>query len=254
MRTLTYQFDLVSHLVQRDFRLHYTGSMLGILWSVVLPLVQLLVFVFLFKRVVPLDIDDYPAFVFSALLPWTWFNNCVSSAGGLFTGNRDMLRRPHFAPATLIIVNTLSNLLTYLVSLPILLGVLAWHGRTLSVALLVFPLLLLIQSILLIGLGLIVATLNVFYRDIQHLTRVALPLFFYLIPVFYRPQQIGTNYSEMLMMNPIAVLIQSYRDVFFFQRTPEWDALFFTAVASLVMGSLGYLIYCRQQPHIIDAL
>jgi ABC-type polysaccharide/polyol phosphate export permease len=107
---------------------------------------------------------------------------------------------------------------------------------------------------LLIGLGLIVATLNVFYRDIQHLTRVALPLFFYLIPVFYRPQQIGTNYSEMLMMNPIAVLIQSYRDVFFFQRTPEWDALFFTAVASLVMGSLGYLIYCRQQPHIIDAL
>jgi ABC-type polysaccharide/polyol phosphate export permease len=228
--------------------------MLGILWSVVLPLVQLLVFVFLFKRVVPLDIDDYPAFVFSALLPWTWFNNCLSSAGGLFTGNRDMLRRPHFAPATLIIVNTLSNLLTYLVSLPILLGVLAWHGRTVSVALLVFPLLLLIQSILLIGLGLIVATLNVFYRDIQHLTRVALPLFFYLIPVFYRPQQIGTNYSEMLMMNPIAVLIQSYRDVFFFQRTPEWDALFFTAVASLVMGSLGYLIYCRQQPHIIDAL
>jgi ABC-type polysaccharide/polyol phosphate export permease len=228
--------------------------MLGVLWSLVLPLVQLLVFVFLFSRVVPLGIDDYPAFVFSALLPWTWFTNCLNSAGGVFTGNRDMLRRPHFAPVTLIVVNTLSNLLTYLVSLPILLVVLAWHGRTLSVALLVFPLLLLIQSALLIGLGLIVATLNVFYRDIQYLTRVALSLLFYLIPVFYRPQQMGAHYSEVLMMNPIAVLIQSYRDIFFFQRTPEWSALFFITVTSVFMGSLGYLIYYRQQPRVIDAL
>src|SRR5262245_63578733 len=120
MQTLTYQFDLICHLVQRDFRLRYTESVLGVLWSVVLPLVQLLVFVFLFGKVVPLDIDDYPAFVFSALLPWTWFSNCVSSAGGLFTSNRDLLRRPHFAPATLVVVNTLSHLLTYVVTLPIM--------------------------------------------------------------------------------------------------------------------------------------
>src|SRR5262249_45835311 len=151
---LVYQFDLICHLVQRDFRLHYTGSVLGVLWSIVLPLVQLLVFVFLFGKVVPLGIDDYPAFVFSALLPWTWFSNCVSSAGSLFTNNRDLLRRPHFAPATLVVVNTLSNLLTYVGSLPILFGVLAWHGRGLSAAALIFPLLVLIQSTSLIGLGL----------------------------------------------------------------------------------------------------
>src|SRR5262245_22618680 len=136
MYTETYRLDLICHLVQRDFRLHYTGSMLGVLWSVLLPLIQLSVFVFLFSRVVPLDIDNYPAFVFSALLPWTWFSNSLSSAGDLFASNRDLLRRPNFAPATLIVVNTLSNLLTYLVSLPILLGVLVWHGRTLSIAVL----------------------------------------------------------------------------------------------------------------------
>jgi ABC-type polysaccharide/polyol phosphate export permease len=212
------------------------------------------VFVFLFGRVVPLDIDDYPAFVFSALLPWTWFSNCVGSAGGLFTSNRDLLRRPHFTPAILIVVNTLSNLLTYLVSLPILLGLLAWHGRTLGTSVLIFPLLLLMQSTLLIGLGLIVATLNVFYRDIQYLTGVALSLLFYLIPIFYRPQQVSTDYSGLLMMNPIAVLIQSYREIFFFQRTPEWNAIFFITGTSLMMGSLGYLIYRRQQPYVIDAL
>jgi lipopolysaccharide transport system permease protein len=254
MHSLPQQFDLVCHLVRRDFRLHYTGAALGVLWSVLLPLIQLLVFVFLFGRVIPLEIDDYPAFVFSALLPWTWLSNCLGSAGGLFIGNRDLLRRPNFAPATLIVVNTLSNLLTYLVSLPILLGVLAWHGRTLTTAVLAFPLLLLIQSILLIGLGLIIATLNVFYRDVQYLTTVALSLLFYLIPVFYRPQQVGANYAGLLMLNPIAVLIQSYREIFFYQRVPGWGPLLFAGVVSLVIGGLGYLIYHRQQPHVIDVL
>jgi ABC-type polysaccharide/polyol phosphate export permease len=254
MRSLSYQFDLISHLSQRDFRLNYTGSVLGILWSVLMPLIQLLVFVFLFGRVVPLDIPDYPAFVFTALLPWTWFSNCVGSAGGLFTSNRDLLRRPNFEPIILIVVNTLSNLISYLVSLPILLVVLSLYGRSLTIAVAALPLLLLIQSVLLVGIGLIIATLNVFYRDVQHLVRAGLSLFFYLVPVFYHPQRMGANSAGWLMANPVAVLIQSYRDIFFYQRAPTWEALSFIAVASLIVGGLGYLAYQRQQPQVIDAL
>jgi len=219
-----------------------------------LPLIQLLVFVFLFNRVVPLGIPDYSVFVFSTLLPWAWFSNCVGSAGSLFSGNRDLLRRPHFSPATLIVVNTLSNLLKYLMSLPILLGLLALHERAPTAAVLVFPLLLLIQSVLVIGLGLMIATANVFYRDIQQLAVVALSLLFYLIPIFYRPQQVDAHYTRLLTLNPIAVLIQSYREIFYYQRAPEWEALFFVSVFSLVMAALGYLVYYRQQARVIDYL
>jgi lipopolysaccharide transport system permease protein len=254
MNSLSHQFDLICHLSRRDFRLNYTGSVLGILWSVLLPLIQLLVFVFLFGRVVPLDIPDYPAFVFSALLPWTWFSNCVGSAGGLFTSNRDLLRRPNFSPITLIVVSMLSNLLSYLVSLPILIVVLSLYGRSVNIAMVVLPLLLLIQGILLVGIGLIIATMNVFYRDVQHLVRVGLSLLFYLVPVFYDPHRVGANFSGWLMANPVAVLIQSYREVFFYQRAPTWEALFFTTVISLIAGGLGYLTYHRQQSQVIDAL
>jgi len=254
MHSPTHQFELISHLVRRDFRLHYTGSVLGVLWSVALPLIQLLVFVFLFGKVVPLDIEDYPAFVFSALLPWTWFSSSAGSAGGLFTGNRDLLRRPNFAPATLIVVNTLSNLLTYLVSLPILLVMLALHGRPPTAAVLAFPLLVLFQGILLVGLGLAIATLNVFYRDVGHLTTVALSLLFYLIPIFYRPLEPGASYSGLLLWNPIARLIQGYRDIFFYQRAPDWESMVFCAAASLVAAGAGYWIYLRQRPHVMDAL
>jgi len=249
-----HQFELIGHLVRRDFRLHYTGSVLGVLWSVALPLIQLLVFVFLFGKVVPLEIEDYPAFVFSALLPWTWFSSSMGSAGNLFTGNRDLLRRPSFAPATLIVVNILSNLLTYLVSLPILLGMLALHGRPPTAAILAFPLLVVLQGVLLTGLGLGIATLNVFYRDIGHLTTVAVSLLFYLIPIFYRPQEIDAAYSGVFLWNPIAHLIQGYRDIFFYQRIPEAASMFFCGVAGLIVCAAGYWIYRRQQPNVIDAL
>ena len=254
MGVLTYQFDLISHLVQRDFRLRYTGTLLGLLWSVALPLIQLLVFVFLFARVVPLDIEAYPAFVFSALLPWTWFSSSLGSAGGLFSSNRDLVRRPNFTPATLVLVNTLSQLLSYLVSIPILLVVLAFYDRPLTLAVLLLPLLVLIQSALLLGLGLIIATLNVFYRDVQYLVGVALPLLFYLVPVFYRPQQFRATFAGWLMWNPIAMLIESYREIFFYQRMPGWELIVFPGAAGLLVCIVGYLTYHRQLPYVMDAL
>src|ERR1051325_4563278 len=95
---LKYYLDLTWHLVQRDFTLRYKGSALGVLWVLVVPLMQLLTLVFVFKNVIPLNIDSYPAFVFTALLPWTWFSNCLNSAGALFISNRDLIRRPNFPP------------------------------------------------------------------------------------------------------------------------------------------------------------
>jgi homopolymeric O-antigen transport system permease protein len=249
-----YSFDLTWHLVQRDFLLRYTGSTLGVLWSVLLPLAQLLVLVFLFQKVVPLKIEAYPAYVFSGLLPWTWFSSCLNSAGGLFFTNRDLLRRPNFTPALLIVVNTLSNLLSYLASLPVLFGLLFFYGKSVSSVLLILPLLLLIQSLLTIGLGLMIATCNVFYRDVQHIISVVTSLLFYLTPVFYRPDAVATSYRIVLMVNPMAVLVNSYRAVMFDGVAPEWELLFLAGLISAAVCGLGYFVYHSRQHHLLDAL
>ena len=221
VNSLPYYLDLITHLVKRDFILRFKGSSLGFLWSLLLPLAQLLVLVFLFQKVVPLGIDNYPAFVFSALLSWTWFSNCLSADGNLFIGNRDLVRRPNFEPSVLIAVNTLSNLLIYLLALPILFTMLILYGRDITPSLLILPLLVVIQSILTIGLGLIVATLNVFYRDTQQIVSVSIMLLFYLTPVFYRSDMVSPSYSFLYILNPVAVLIQSYRAIFFYGSFPE---------------------------------
>ena len=253
-RQLIYHVDLMCHLVWRDFSLRYKRSALGIMWSLLLPLAQLLVLVFLFQAVVPLNIDAYPAFVFCALLPWAWFSGCLSSACHLFVGNRDLVRHPNFAPTTLMVVNTLSNLIAYLVALPILGLVLVGYGRPLTLLLLLLPVLMLLQGFLIVGLSLIIATLNVFYRDVQHIVTVVLMLLFYLTPVFYRSQSVAAQYQIVYKLNPVAVLVQSYRAIFFYGTAPGWGSLALACVISVAVYGLGRFIYSRQQHDIVDPI
>jgi lipopolysaccharide transport system permease protein len=252
--TAHYYFELILHLVQRDFVLRYKGSVLGILWVLLIPLTHLLVLVFLFVRVVPLNIEAYPAFVFVALLPWTWFSNSLSSAGTLFINNKDLLRRPNFPPLILIAVNTLSNLLLYLIVLPILIATILAYGHSLSWTSLYFPLLILVQGILIAGLSMMIATWNVFYRDVQQIVNVLVMLLFYITPVFYRAHAVDQNYQFLFVVNPIAVLVRTNRDALFYSSAPEWGPLFYSVIVSVAIALLGYQIYKRKIHGVMDAL
>ena len=254
MNNLTYRFDLIRHLVWRDFVLRYKGSVLGILWSLLPSLAQLLVLVFLFSRVVPLNIEAYPAFVFCGLLPWIWFSTSLNSAGYLFINNRDLLRRPNFPASMLVLTNILSNLLHFLLFLPILVLLLVIYDRGLGLVLVFVPLLILIQLMLTIGLGLIVATLNVFYHDVQHMVSVAVMLVFYLTPVFYKVQVIPERFQLVYRLNPIAQLIQNYQRVFFYGVMPDAGELLVSGFVSIAVLGLGYWVYRRCLDDIYDTL
>jgi lipopolysaccharide transport system permease protein len=253
-RQIIYSIDLIRHLVWRDFSLRYKRSVLGIVWSLVLPLSQLLVLVFLFQSVVPLSIEAYPVFVFTALLPWSWFSSSIGSACSLFMSNRDLVRRPDFAPLLLMLVNTLSNLLTYLVGLPLLIAMLLFYNIALTPALMLLPVLLILQSLLIVGISMIVATLNVFYRDVQHIVGVVLTLLFYLTPIFYRPQSVVEQYHSLYTLSPITTLIQAYRAIFFYGVMPAWSSLVFVAVSGLFLCVVGLLIYMWRQHEIVDLI
>ncbi len=251
---MSYQLDLISHLVRRSFILRYKGSFLGVLWSLLLPLSQLIVLVFLFRKVVPLNIEDYPAFVFTGLLPWNWFGVTVSSAGGLFLANRDLVRQPNFSPWILAVVNVLSHLLTYLLFLPVLFIFLLLWGRGLTAWLLLLPFLILMQSVLIAGLGLIIGTLNVFYRDVEHIMSVAVLLLFYLTPVFYDASMAGEKFRWLYLGNPMAVLIQAYRAIFYHATSPEWAPLLLAGTVCLAILALGCWIYRTQFSDVLDSL
>ena len=162
---------LIWHFVKRDFYLRHTGSALGVVWSLIVPLVQLSVLSFTFGSIIRVDIEHFPAFVFSALLPWTWFSSSLASAGTLFSTHRDLVRKPAFPPAALVLVNTVSHLITFVISLPLLYVILWWSGRVVTWNPLALVSLLITQAVLIVGLSLMVATWNVFYRDVAQLVK-----------------------------------------------------------------------------------
>jgi homopolymeric O-antigen transport system permease protein len=247
------QWELLTHLVMRDFTLRYTGSVLGLLWSALIPLSQLGVLVFVFERVVPLGIEAYPAFVFCALVPWTWFSNAVGGAASLFLTHQDLLRRPRCSPIILVLTHTLSHLLAFFVTLPLVFIVLAFYGRPPSPALWMFPVLVAIQGILIVGASLLVAVWNVFYRDVQHLAGLALVLLFYLTPIFYLLPK-GTQATWLLVFNPMGSLVEDYRSIFFAGTVPAASSVLLGTIGSLVVLCLGLWVLNTKQVELFDEI
>ncbi len=250
--TLRRHVELLHHLVERELKLRYYGSTLGAVWLVVQPLTQLVILVFLFQRVVPLGIDAYPAFVLSGLLPWTWFAGTLAAAGMTFVGNRDLMRRPGFSPATLVAVNVSANLIGYVASLPILLVLLLAYGHPPGAALLLLPAVLAVQGALVFGLSLAIATLNVLYRDVQQLVAVGVGLLFYLTPVFYRPGQAGRA-ALVIDGNPMAAIVAAHRAAWL-GTPPPWTALAGAAAAAAIACVLGAIVYRRHVDDLVDRL
>ena len=251
---LTYQFDVISNLVIRNFMVKYKGALLGILWAVVVPLFYLLILTFMFGKAMPLHIERYPAFLFIGILPWNWFSLCLNSAGSLFIVNRDLMRKATFVPLNLIVVDVLLNFIGFLILLPVLFIFIKLYHHEITFNAFYLPLLLLIQFMLTIGLSLIIATLNVFYRDIQHMTTIAVMMLFFITPVFYNKAKIGAHYQIIFKLNPIAALINNYRSILFYGLPPDWTALLFPIFLSIFICWAGYAIYRRQLHKVFDLI
>lgn len=251
---MPHTFHMVWHLVKRDFQSRYAGSALGFLWSLAIPLSQLLMLVFVFGKVIPLNIHNFPVFVFTALLPWNWFSSSVLAASSTFTNSRDLLRHPNVHPANLVVVTLLAHLLTMLISLPVLFWMLYWYDLGFPWLFLpAFPLLVLVQGILTAGLSFMVATANVFYRDVSQLVGILVSLFFFITPVWYPPITKG-DYKLLFEINPMSLIVQNYRSVLLDHQGLDWPSLMIAGVMGLALLTMGYLIYRRFESDVVDAI
>lgn len=245
---------MIWHLAKRDFQLRYAGSLLGFLWSVAIPLSQLLMLVFVFEKVIPLNIANFPVFVFTALLPWNWFSSSLLAAGGTFTDARDLLHHPNVPPAILVAVRILAHLMSLLLSLPILFWMLYWYSLDFSWLFLpAFPLLILVQASLTTGLSLIIATANVFYRDVSQLIGMAVSLLFFITPVWYAVPE-KSDYAYLFEINPMSLIVKNYRLVLLDGQWLDWPSLMIASGISTGILAVGYVVYRRFQSDVIDAI
>lgn len=243
-----YLFDLLRELVNRDIKLQYKRSVLGILWSFITPLMQLVVYYSVFSVVLSVDIPNYAAFIFSGMLIWTWFQMSLFRSSGAITDSRELIRQPGFPSAILPVVSVVTNLVHFLISLPILLVVTGYQTGWVNPTILLLPGLVVIQFLLTLSLAYLVAALNVTFRDTQHILSVVLNIFFYLNPILYETSVVPEHLRFVYGLNPMVHLMTAYRAVLLEGVLPSFFSLFVIGLVSIALLRLTYGIF-RQASH-----
>ncbi len=253
-RQPVYLRDLLRELVARDMKLRYKGSVMGIAWSLLNPLAQLLVFSFIFKLILPLNIPNYTAFLFTGLLVWTWFQTSLFAATTAIIEGEALIKRPGFPTAILPVVTVLSNLIHFLIALPLLMLFLIITGVGIQWTIVLLPLVVAVQFLFALSLAYFAATFHVTFRDTQHLIGVALMLLFYLTPIFYDSSVVPEQFQFVYRLNPILHLIEAYRAILVEGVLPAvLPMLGLTAVSALLLF-IGYRTFINASYSFVEEL
>ena len=251
---LVYLYDLLRELVVRDIKMRYKRSALGMAWSLLDPLSHMLVFTFLSRRVLSLDIANYPAFVFIGTLAWSWFTGTVVAATGAITGGRELVRRPGFPVAILPVAMVTTNLIHFLLALIIPVLFFLVRGGRLTGVILTLPLVIMPQFLLILGLSYLAATFQVTFRDTQHILGVLFRLLYFLTPIFYEASMVPPRYEALYRLNPVFHLIVAYRVILMDGTLPDFRALLAVGALSGALLWIGHAVFKQASYRFVEEL
>lgn len=249
--------ELVGSLVVRDLKVRYKNSVLGIAWSWLNPLLMMIVFtvVFTIFNRAPQDLPHYPVYILAGILPWNMFSASVVGATASIVSSSYLIKKVYFPREVLPLATVLSNMINFLIALPVFFAT-AWIlGVRLTPWVFLVPFVLLVQVIFSVGIGLILATLNVFYRDTQIIMEVLMLAWFFVTPVIWDARVLPEVYAFMgialpirrlvYILNPMASIIASYRDTLYWGTQPALDFFVRSAATAVIILIVGYLLFHR---------
>ena len=246
--------DLVRELTRKELKVRYRNSFLGYVWSVASPAAQALVYFFAFKVVVRIAVDDYGLFLIAGLFVWQWFINSLTVCTGVFLMNASLIKKVAFPRQALPLASVLNDCLHFLLSLPVIAVVAALYGvfprLSWSYGL---PILVFLQFLLVLGFGLLVSSINLFFRDLERLVTILLSIVFYATPIIYPLDMVPSRFRPLVFLNPMTPLVVNYRSVLL-DGVLQWRYVGLSLVYGLVWLGLGWCIFARLRWRFAEAL
>jgi homopolymeric O-antigen transport system permease protein len=250
---------LTRYLVRADLKKHGADTLLGNVWWVLDPLLQMAVYVVLLQVIFQVDKPDYPLFVFAAILPWKWFSSSVNDGISSVTSRERIIKQVRFPKIVLPVAATAGGVVSFAFGLIPLIGLmLAFYADRLSPYLLLIPAIAAVQFVFSLAFAILVAGVNVFFRDIANVARHALRLWFYLSPALYAYDDVAGRLNGLVgkiqLLNPWTPLFESYRDVIYNETMPNWLWLGALLLASIVFLLLATVFFKRVEPSFAKVL
>ena len=242
---LRHYVDLVLVLTKKEIKVRYKNHVLGYLWSVANPLAFALVFYVAFKIVMRIKMENYAVFLLAGMFPWQWFSNSVNISPTVFVGNASIIKKIRFPRSVVTLALVLQDMIHFIVSLPVIALFLFLFDSAPSWSWIYgVPLLLLVQLGITYGTALTVATVNLFFRDMEKLTNVLVMMLFYFTPVLYSESMIPAKYRSLVYLNAVAPMIMSWRDLRI-NGELNFAQLGLAIAYSLVVFLVGQYVFAR---------
>jgi ABC-type polysaccharide/polyol phosphate export permease len=248
---------LIAYMVRADLKKKGAETLLGNVWWVIDPLVQMLIYSVLVTIVFDRGVEDYGLFVFAAILPWKWFESTVRDGVNSVTGQERLIKQIYFPKLVLPVAAVMAGVVSFAFGLIPLVGLtLVLYTDRLSAWFLLIPAVAAVQLLFSLGVAVAVSAVNVFYRDVGNLSRHVLRFWFYLSPTLYAAEVVTESafarenpwVVTVFNLNPWTHLIGAYRDLIYYGTAPDWGALLVVAGLSLVLTAGAILLFKRVEP------
>ena len=257
--------QLLSDFAWRELRARYKGSLFGFAWNFLNPLLQLLVYYLLFGVVLRVRLVSalgqenppygYAVFLFTGLLPWTFFANSLQGGASAVLANAGLVKKVRLPLQILPAATVLSSLVNFLLSLVVLAVVVLVAGVPPHATLVFVPLLIAIEVVLALGFAYALGALAVFFRDTLHILGIGLTLWYFLTPVIFSLESIANpTYSFLLHLNSMTPLITGYQRVILDGVAPEWVWVAYSAAFAALVFVIGFALYRRLSVAFEEAL
>ncbi|MDO5403152.1 MAG: ABC transporter permease [Eubacteriales bacterium] len=252
--------EMIFSLVKKDLRGRYKGSVLGFLWTFINPLLQLVVFTLVFSIIMRAGYEQYYLFLFVALVPWMFFASSVQDGSTSILREKDMVKKIYFPREVLPIATVTSSFVNMLLTFIVIFIVLLVSGRGLNpVALLCLPIVMIVQYILCLGIALIVASLTVYFRDLQYILGIVVMALQYMTPVMFGVDMVENAIQERGMgalgdfmlfvfnLNPMTPIINIYRQIMYYKQIPDLSTLFVAFAMGIIFIIIGNVLFKKLQ-------
>lgn len=246
--------EMIRSWTRKELRTRYKGSFLGFLWTFVNPLLQLVVYSIIFPFVMKFNQENYAMFLFVALIPWNFFTSAMQGACGLIVWNSDMVTKVYFPREVLPISFTFSGLMNMIFSYAIVFPMLLIFHVPFTWNLLWLPVLMISQTILCLGIALLVSSINVYFRDIEYLIGIGIMALYFLTPIMYDINNLPERLQKIMYINPMTGYVLMYRDVTFNGWGLDLKTLLFSFVYSVIVLIIGYVTFEKLQRRFTEVL
>ena len=246
--------EMLFNLVKKDLRTRYKGSVLGFFWTFLNPLLQLIVYTFVFSVVMRAGIEKYYIYLFVALVPWIFFSTSLTSSSASIIGNKDLIKKIYFPRIIIPMAVVNGAFMNMLFTMIVVFVALIFSGIGISWYIILLPIIMVLEYLLVLGLAFVISALNVYFRDLEHILGILTMAWMYATPILYDIDMVPQNLQPLFKLNPMTPIVLAFRNILYYKTMPDLSHMGLILIWSIGFIVLGYFIFNKLQKGFAEEL